>query len=157
MSNTILNQLEQAQKEYEAKKQELQASFEKKRADLLGKVKTELAQALSNAAKIYEAIPDDARGEVWADAMYSTFLTDLRLAPKSAANGKANGKTGQGSGKRVSEERLLAFLAKERSTPEISKEFSFKNPSQRLNGLKDAGKITVREVDGTKLWTAAKS
>lgn len=143
-------------RDHQKAREKVDKEFEAVRKDMLNKIKGSLLATFSGAIKTYQEVPEDARQSLYSDKSFADALAALGLQARNGKGASSNG-SGSGSGKRVSEARLLAFLATERSTPAIMAEFNLKNPSQRLNKLLEEGKVTMREVDGTKLWTAAKA
>jgi hypothetical protein len=161
MSANASSLLEQAQKDFEEKKQQLEESFAKKKAELLTKVKTELASALNEVAKIYETIPEDAREGLLAESMYADFLKPLGLMVRTG-KGKASQKskgTGAPRAGRVSDEQILAAIPTKGdgtrpSNQEIAAKVGLSKVSigGRLKALRAAKKIDSTPDGTSKRW-----
>jgi hypothetical protein len=153
MSDTT-HQLEQVQQDFEKKKQQLEADYAKKKAELLQRLVKELYQAFEAGLKVYESVPDDFKAALYVQGDFNKILAKmglLAIGPKKVKKSKTGGTA------RTSDDDILAFLAKERSTGELKEQFGWNNdvtPLKRLNALLAGGKVTTRKPTQTRYWKA---
>ncbi|HOX55567.1 MAG TPA: hypothetical protein P5205_05800 [Candidatus Paceibacterota bacterium] len=142
--------LESAQKDFEAKKQQLEADFLKRKSELLQKVKAQLAESLAEAAKVFAAIPENAREGVYSEAEFAKLLDALGL---QQGGGQKPRKQRQRT-PRVADEQILGYLSAERKTSDVEKHFKLSAVTigKRLGDLLKAKQVTVRREGTSKLW-----
>jgi hypothetical protein len=152
--NTKTINLAALEAEEKAQIEAVKKDFETRKLKAYESYKAILKDGVNELAKIYGTLPENWReGELWK------ALTDVGLVKEMARPTGVSRKNGDGAKltkrAKVSDADLLAFLETVRSTPEIAKHFSLSNPSQRLNGLLKAGKITMEDEGNKKTWKKA--
>jgi hypothetical protein len=153
---TISNLLDAEQKEFEAKKLELEKQFEKRKSDLLVKVKLELANALTKALKVFQDIPADVRGSVLSDAAFAPIFKDFGLKYGKVKRG-SKGKGGSPAVK-VTGDMVLTYLSDgPKSVKDIIANFKSTNITigLRLKELLKEKKVTFKKDGTSKIYSKA--
>lgn len=148
----LSDQLAKAQQEFEAQQAQLQENFAKKKAELLMKVETELADALGKAFKVYSIIPKENRATIYSGV--SSILDALGLQPV-----KVKGKAAKTRGKATDDE-IVTFLEIAHSQADVARQFGFSDAGAglRLKKMAKDGKVTKtadKKRKGSFVWRAA--
>jgi predicted HTH transcriptional regulator len=144
----ITNLLESAQKEREAKKAKADKEYAKLEAEILIKVKSNLAATLTEALGIYETIPANVRNGILSDAAFLPILKSFGLKKAKTTQTKKASKP------KVTDEAIVAYLSSERTTGEVKTHFDFSavTVGKRLADLVKAGTVSMRKEHTSKFW-----
>jgi hypothetical protein len=148
MPNDLTAQLQDLDKDFAARKAELENQLLKKKGDLIKQAVAEFSEKLEAAVKFLSALPDDYRITVLHAPVVQDSLKLLQI------------KQGKGTGARkartpkISDEKILAFLSSDRSTGEVQEHFGWSavTSGARLKKLLQAKKVSMRKEGTSKFW-----
>lgn len=143
----ISSLLAKAQKDFEDKKQSLQAHYERELKVLLSEAKSEVAKGLQVALDAYLAIPEDRRGDVLGDSVVKGLLNKFGVKKNKAAGGKVS---------EASLEAVRGVLYKDAETPqgEVEKKskLSALTAGKALRQLYEQREAHFRKDGTTNYW-----
>lgn len=129
---------------------ELEQNYKSQRAELLDKVKVQLAAVLSDALKLYSQIPPDVRQGVFSEDVFTKILGNFGLVQgKSKSVKKSRTAT-----PKVEDNDILTFLDTQKTTGEVEAHFKLSavTVSKRLKALKEKNQVTMEPQGTKKLW-----
>jgi hypothetical protein len=141
-----IEELRVAYDNFEAKKKQLESEFQETKATLLSKAQSQVIAQLSEAANLYQALPEELKLAVRAHDDFPLVLTALGLHDGKPRAAKRRAK--------VTDDVILAYLDTERRTNEIAHhcKLSKLTTGKRLESLLAAKRVTMRKEGTSKFW-----